>query len=44
MVVNVLNYEIGGNEFEIHWNYYVNFLTNTLEEGMNSLILSPAVC
>ena len=37
IMVNVLNCNIVVSVFELHSHYYVYFLTNTIQKGMNPL-------
>ena len=38
-VVNVPDYDMVVNEFELQLRYNIHFRTNTLRKGMNSLVL-----
>ena len=37
-MVNMLDWDIVVSKFELQFNYYVHFWTNTLEKGMNAVI------
>ena len=43
IVVNMLNWVITVNEFELQPRYYVHFQTNTLGQSMNALIFTDMV-
>ena len=43
VMVKAMNYGIVVREFVLQSRYYVHFRANTLGEGMNPLILPPAM-
>ena len=43
VMVKAIDYEIVVSEFELQSRYYVHFRTNTLDKGMNPLILPAMV-